>query len=255
MSLPRSTCYATPKEPPSDAGLTAEIRAITDEFECYGYRRVGAELRRRGRVVNAKKLRRLMRENELNPRRRRRFTRTTDSGHDGPVFPFVARGLKASGPDQLWVGDITYVAVAQGFVYLSVILDAWSRRVIGHAIARDLEARHSVAALERAIALRRPEGCCTMRGAHWPKPPRAGGFLSANCTSTSRRRSRGMKTILSPLAAAPARPRRSCFPSSMAPSRRRCGQAGRAGHSRLSLERTGQRSNAPHSAVTLPRSA
>jgi putative transposase len=165
MSLPRSTCYATPKEPPSDAGLTAEIRAITDEFECYGYRRVGAELRRRGRVVNAKKLRRLMRENELNPRRRRRFTRTTDSGHDGPVFPFVARGLKASGPDQLWVGDITYVAVAQGFVYLSVILDAWSRRVIGHAIARDLEARHSVAALERAIALRRPEGCCTTRGA------------------------------------------------------------------------------------------
>jgi putative transposase len=160
MSLPRSTCYATPKEPPSDAAIVTEIRAITDEFECYGYRSVGAELRRRGRVVNAKKLRRLMRENDLSPRKQRRFVRTTDSGHDGPVFPFIARGLAVDGPDQLWVGDITYVAVAQGFVYLSVILDAWSRRVIGHVLARDLEARHSVAALERAIALRRPPPGC-----------------------------------------------------------------------------------------------
>ena len=72
----------------------------------------------------------------------------------------MARGLEASGPDQLWVGDITYVAIATGFVYLSVILDAWSRRVIGHALARDLEARQSVAALERAIALRRPPPGC-----------------------------------------------------------------------------------------------
>ena len=101
-----------------------------------------------------------MRENELNPRKGRRFVRTTDSAHGGPVFPFVARGLVASGPDQLWVGDITYVAIAQGFVYLSVILDAWSRRVVGFALARDLEARHSVAALERAIALRRPPPGC-----------------------------------------------------------------------------------------------
>jgi putative transposase len=160
MGLPRSTCYATPREKPSDAALVAEIRAITDEFECYGYRRVGAELRHRGQMVNAKKVRRLMRENDLNPRTRRRFSRTTDSGHDGPIFPFVAKDFEVHGPDQLWVADITYVAIATGFVYLSVILDAWSRRVIGFALARDLEARHSVAALERAIALRRPlPGC------------------------------------------------------------------------------------------------
>ena len=68
--------------------------------------------------------------------------------------------VAVDGPDQLWVGDITYVAIATGFVYLSVILDAWSRRVIGFALARDLEARHSVAALERAIALRRPPPGC-----------------------------------------------------------------------------------------------
>jgi putative transposase len=160
MDLPRSTFYAAPQEKPSDAVIVAEMRAITDAFECYGYRRVGAELRHRGCLVNAKKVRRLMRENELNPRTRRRFSRTTDSGHDGPIFPFVAKDYAVHGPDQLWVGDITYVAVAQGFVYLSVVLDAWSRRVIGHALARDLEARHSVAALARAIALRRPlPGC------------------------------------------------------------------------------------------------
>lgn len=159
MGLARSSFYAAPARP-SDEGLVAEMRAITDEFEAYGYRRVGAELRHRGRVVNGKKVRRLMREHDLNPPRRRRFARTTDSGHDGPVFPFVARNYEVHGPDQLWVGDITYVAVATGFVYLSVILDAWSRRVVGHALARDLEARHTVAALERAIALRRPlPGC------------------------------------------------------------------------------------------------
>jgi putative transposase len=160
MGLPRSTYYSKQKGKLPDDALVAEMREITDEFECYGYRRVGAELRHRGCVVNAKKVRRLMRENELNPLRKRRFARTTDSGHDGPVFPFVARGYEVHGPDQLWVGDITYVAIATGFVYLSVVLDAWSRRVIGHALARDLEARHSVAALARAIALRRPlPGC------------------------------------------------------------------------------------------------
>ena len=146
------------------------MRAITDEFECYGYRRIGAELRHRGLVVNAKKVRRLMREHDLNPRRGRRFTRTTDSDHDGPIFPFVARDFEVHGPDQLWVADLTYVAIASGFVYLAVILDAWSRRVVGYAIGRSLDARHAVAALERAVALRRPlPGCVfhTDRGSQY----------------------------------------------------------------------------------------
>jgi len=169
MGLARSSSYAAPAGP-SDAGLVAEMRAITDEFEAYGYRRVGAELRHRGHVVNAKKVRRLMRENDLNPRTKRRFARTTDSDHDGPIFPFVARDYEVHGPNQLWVGDITYVAIATGFVYLTVILDAWSRRVIGHALARNLEARHTVTALARAIALRRPLPGCVFhsdRGAQY----------------------------------------------------------------------------------------
>jgi len=170
MGLSRSTFYAGPQARPSDHEIVAEIRAITDVFECYGYRRVGAELRHRGHVVNAKRVRRLMREHDLNPRRRRRFTHTTDSDHDGPIFPFVARDFEAHGPDQLWVADLTYVAIAAGFVYVAVILDAWSRRAVGYAIGRTLDARHAVAALERAIALRRPlPGCVfhTDRGAQY----------------------------------------------------------------------------------------
>jgi putative transposase len=172
MDLPRSTYYAAPKPRPSDEAVVVEMRAITDAFECYGYRRVGAELRHRGFVVNAKKIRRLMRENDLTPRRRRRFTRTTDSDHDAPIYPFVARDYEVHGPDQLWgepgsatgsrgpANDLTYVAMATGFVYVAVVLDAWSRRVVGHAIGRSLDARHAVAALERAITSRRPlPGC------------------------------------------------------------------------------------------------
>ncbi len=91
MDVARSSFYADPGQRPGDAVIIEEIRAITDEFEGYGYRRVDAELRHRGMVVNSKKVRRLMRENGLNPRRRRRTTRTTDSDHGGPIFPFIAK--------------------------------------------------------------------------------------------------------------------------------------------------------------------
>ena len=127
--------------------VLAEIRAIAEACPCYGYRRISAELRHRGRVVNAKKIRRLMKENAAQSRRRPRFARTTDSDHDGPIFPFIAKDFEVHGPDQLWVADITYVAIATGFVYLAVVLDAWSRRVVGYAIGRRIDARLTVAAL------------------------------------------------------------------------------------------------------------
>ena len=133
------------------AEIVANITAICDEFEAYGYRRVGAELRHRGMVVNSKKIRRLMREHDLQPKRRRRFVATTDSDHDNPIFPDLARDRIVDGPNQLWVADITYIAIATGFVYLAAILDAWSRRVVGYAISRSIDARVAVAAL--AVAL------------------------------------------------------------------------------------------------------
>ena len=160
MNMPRSTYYEAPASKPDDAQVVAIIIAITDEFERYGYRRVTAELRARGLVVNAKKVRRLMRENDLNPRPRRRFVVTTDGDHEGPISPNLAKDLTVDGPNQLWVADITYVAIAVGFVYLAVILDAWSRRVVGYALSRRIDARLAVAALQAAIQARDPPRGC-----------------------------------------------------------------------------------------------
>jgi IS30 family transposase/transposase InsO family protein len=160
MGLSRSTYYDVPSLPTDDVALVATMRAICDEFEAYGYRRVGAELRHRGIVVNSKKIRRLMRENDLQPKRRKRFVATTDSDHDGPIFPDLARDRILDGPNQVWVADITYIAIAAGFVYMAAILDAWSRRVVGYAISRSIDARLAVAALKAAIRARQPpKGC------------------------------------------------------------------------------------------------
>ena len=91
---------------------------------------MGAALHQQGIVVNGKKVRRLMREHDLQPRRRRRYVATTDSAHDSPVFPNLARGVVPGGRDELWVADVTYIAVAAGFVYVALVVDAWSRRVV-----------------------------------------------------------------------------------------------------------------------------
>ena len=174
MGLPRSTYYDALPVKTDDAEIVANITAICDEFEAYGYRRVGAELRHRGMVVNSKKIRRLMREHDLQPKRRRRFVATTDSDHDNPIFPDLARDKIVDGPNQLWVADITYIAIATGFVYLAAILDAWSRRVVGYAISRSIDARVAVAALKAAIRIRQPpKGCIhhSDRGSQYASEP------------------------------------------------------------------------------------
>jgi len=160
MGIARSTFYDRPERSADDTAVVEAMFAISDDFECYGYRRVGAALRQQGIIVNHKKLRRLMREHDLQPRMRRRFVATTDSNHDGPIFPNVAAGLAPTGPDQLWVADITYIPVHAGFIYLAVVLDTWSRRVVGYAISRSIDARLTVAALTRAIEQRRPPTGC-----------------------------------------------------------------------------------------------
>jgi putative transposase len=160
MSLPRSTFYDAQIVPIEDAGLVERIQTICDEFETYGYRRINAELRHQGIIVNHKKIRRLMRKHDLQPKRRRRYVTTTDSNHDGMIFPNLARDRRIDGPNQLWVADMTYVTITSGFVYLAVILDAWSRRVVGYSIGRSIDARLAAAALKAAIQARRPpKGC------------------------------------------------------------------------------------------------
>jgi putative transposase len=160
MGLARSTYHDTPAPDDRDAEVLACIKGIGEEFEAYGYRRICAELRHQGLVVNSKRVRRLMREHDLQPRRRRRYTATTDSDHDEPLFENKAQGMTLDGPNQLWVADMTYVTVVGGFVYVAVILDAWSRRVIGYAISRSIDACLAVAALNAAIRIRSPaKGC------------------------------------------------------------------------------------------------
>jgi putative transposase len=158
MGIGRSAFYDTPEGRARDLIIVAEMKMICDEFEAYGYRRLDAELRHRGIVVNTKKIRRLMREHALNPKQRKRFIATTDTSQLS-IFA-ISRRPDAGGPNQLWVADITYVAITIGFVYLAVILDAWSRRVVGYAISRAIDARLAVAALKAAINARDPPRGC-----------------------------------------------------------------------------------------------
>jgi transposase InsO family protein len=123
----------------------------------YGYRRIGELLRREGWCVNAKRVLRLTGEDNLLCLRKKAFVpATTDSRHGFRVWPNLTKGLQPMAVDRLWVADITYVRLGIAFVYLAVILDAYSRKVIGWALEDHLEARLPIAALEMAIAARRP---------------------------------------------------------------------------------------------------
>jgi putative transposase len=123
----------------------------------YGYRRIAAQLRRDGLVANHKRVLRLMRQDNLLCLRKRPFVPvTTDSRHEWRVVPNLARGLVPTGLDQLWVADITYVRLLEEFAYLAVLLDAFSRRVIGWALDKHLRASLATAALDMAITDRRP---------------------------------------------------------------------------------------------------
>lgn len=160
MGVARSTYYDQPARTVDDTALVEMMVETSDGFEASGYCRIQAALRQRGVVVNHKKVRRLMRHHELQPRRRRRYVVTTDGNHDLPIFPNLARDMTLDGPNQLWVADITYVAITGGFIYVVVIIDAWSRRVVGYAIGRSIDVRLTLAALRAAVGQRRPAPGC-----------------------------------------------------------------------------------------------
>lgn len=141
---------------PVEMELRDEMQRIALEFPAYGYRRITAELRRRGFEVNHKRVLRLMREDNLLCLRRRSFVATTDSRHGLPVYPNLAGGIAPAFVNQLWVADITYIRVRTEFVYLAVLLDAFSRRVIGWALGRTLQTELALAALRMALERRRP---------------------------------------------------------------------------------------------------
>lgn len=137
--------------------LRAQIQQIViTHRRCYGYRRVTKDLKDQGWSVNHKRVARIMAEDNLLAVRRRKYIVTTDSGHDLPIYRNVAATLKLAGINQLWVADITYIRLRRQFLYLAVVLDAYSRRVVGWALDESLDASLVMAALRRAIAERKP---------------------------------------------------------------------------------------------------
>jgi transposase InsO family protein len=139
-----------------DMEVRSAIQQIAVEHRRrYGYRRIAAELRRRGMLVNHKRVARIMREDNLLAVQPSAFVVTTDSQHALEVYLNLARRMKLTGINQLWVADITYIRLYREFVYLAVILDAYSRKVVGWELNRTLAARLAIAALEKAIAERK----------------------------------------------------------------------------------------------------
>ena len=173
IDLPRSTFYyrsAAVDEDLGDTRLAELIGSIQDEVPGYGYRRVTHELRRRGHVVNHKRVARVMRAQGLGIKLRRRFVRTTDSKHDSPIFPNLYRNVIPTRPNVVWVADFTYIRIASGFCYLAAILDACSRKVVGYAISRNIDTTLALAALRSAVEDRQPPAGCifhTDRGSQY----------------------------------------------------------------------------------------
>ena len=141
-------------KPDPDMDLRDAIQRIALEWPSYGRPRVTAELRRRGWTVNPKRVYRLLREDNLLCVRKRKFVVTTDSNHTRKVYPNLARGMILTATDQLWRADITYIRLRDEFVFLAVILDAYSRRVIGWALDRTMEDSLTLTALRMALSRR-----------------------------------------------------------------------------------------------------
>jgi transposase InsO family protein len=148
-------------EPSMPVEEEMEVRAAVQSVALehrgrYGYRRVTRELRRRGMIVNHKRVARLMREDNLLAVQPRAWVATTNPGHELEVYLNLAVRMKVTGINQLWVADITYIRLAAEFVYLAVVLDKFSRKVVGWALGRTLAATLPLAALEQAIEQRQP---------------------------------------------------------------------------------------------------
>lgn len=137
-----------------ETALVEQVQAILLEFTGYGYRRVTKQLQRRGMVVNKKRVQKLMQKHHLQRKRKRRYVRTTDSRHNLPVYPNLVKNLLIERPNQVWAADITYVRLLHGFVYLAVILDLFSRKVIGWALSASLRTELAVEALRMALQSR-----------------------------------------------------------------------------------------------------
>jgi putative transposase len=166
MSLASSSYYYQPTtdlqaQECSDIELRDHIERLHQDFPGYGYRRLGEALRREGIVVNDKRIRRVQRKYQLFPIRWQTFKiATTDSDHGYKVYPNLLADRILTGINQAWVADITYIRITQGFVFLAAVLDRYSRKVVGWAISKRIDAQLCVAALEIALQQRQPPPGC-----------------------------------------------------------------------------------------------
>jgi transposase InsO family protein len=159
LKIARSTYYYRPENRErikTDANLQDRIESIALEFPKYGYRRITHQLSLEGISVNHKRILRIMRESSLLVAVKKRWTATTDSNHAYPIYPNLTKEHPPTAINQVWVSDITYIRIESGFVYLAVILDAFSRRVIGYCVSRGLDNQITLTALDMAICRRNP---------------------------------------------------------------------------------------------------
>lgn len=156
LDVHRCNLYHEPR-PDGDRQVKEALRGLAGAWPTYGYRRLTVMLRRGGLTVNAKRVRRLMHDLGICGEAPNRTPRTTDSSHPYPRFPNLVEGLKAERPEQVWVADITYIRLRKEFVYLSVLMDVFTRCIRGWHLGRSLEQGLTLTALERASEHGRPE--------------------------------------------------------------------------------------------------
>jgi transposase InsO family protein len=156
FDCPRAGLYRTPVAAADEARLRTAVERVAGAWPTYGYRRVTAMLRRDGWSVNAKRIRRVLRDLGLAAEPPPRRVRTTDSNHPFPRYPNLVADLAVTRPDQVWVADITYVRVRSEFVYLAVLMDVFTRLIRGWELSRSLDQGLTLAALRRAVRRARP---------------------------------------------------------------------------------------------------
>jgi putative transposase len=161
MELPRRTYYYEPKHTLVDEALIDRMGDLCLEFPRYGYRRVTKQLHREGWIVNHKRIARIMREKGWSCRpRKKKWVMTTNSNHGLRIYPNLIQGLTVRTINQLWVADITYIRILTCFVYLAVILDAFSRKAIGYSLSRSIDTNLALGALQMALYDRHPSSGC-----------------------------------------------------------------------------------------------
>ena len=173
----------TPRQ--AETELRDRIQRVALAHRCYGYRRVVAELRQQGIVVNRKRVLRVLREDNLLSLRKRKFVVTTDSSHGRIVYPNLIKDLALTMPNQVWVADITYIRLLEEFIFLAVVLDAFSRRVLGWELGQSLQTSLALGALDT-----RADGSTGVCPRHSPFRPGRPICVGRLCGSLARNRLR-----------------------------------------------------------------